>query len=145
MSLVWNRCDITTAFHTALFCWWIRDISFRKNQSEHECSSAGGRVLRRSVVLLRPDPVSQTTVVPVKRLGLGKALAVVIMIAGLLWGKAKSHRVEIWFWRPDRSKSLASSLAPNGGPYRCQVAGGWVGGLTEGMCSSSYSRSICYL
>lgn len=38
---------------------------------------------RQPVVLLRPDPVSQTTVIPVKRLGLGKALAV-LMIAGLL-------------------------------------------------------------
>lgn len=50
-----------------------------------------GRVGRWREVLVEADLLSQSGVVSVKRLGLGKAPAVGIFITGLLRGKAKSH------------------------------------------------------
>lgn len=43
-----------------------------------------GGVGRCVEVLLKPDPLSQTAMVSVKRLGLGKAPSVGIIITGLL-------------------------------------------------------------
>lgn len=104
---------------------WGTSLS-RRIKAKVNAALTEGRVGRWLEVLLKPDPLSQTTAVSVKRLGLGKAPAVGIIITGLLRGKAKTRWGEVWFWRPDRSKSFASSLIPNLRPYGAQPPGGWV-------------------